>query len=101
MVFFALLCLLAIKIVSVAGRLAHRSVCRWVRLRRAWRSGLTAEARCLRTFTTTHGGDDSVVRTRRHHVYEFRTGDGRSVRFEEEGGPATVAEGDIVVVHYA
>ena len=66
----------------------------------AWSSGLTAEARCLRSYTTTSGGGDSSVRTTLHHVYEFSTRDGRTVRFEEGNGPATIVEGDIVTVHY-
>lgn len=73
---------------------------RSVRVSRAWNSGLTAEARCLRTYTTTSGGGDSSVRTTLHHVYEFTTRDGRGVRFEEPGGPGTTLEGDIVTVHY-
>ncbi|MDQ1038435.1 hypothetical protein QFZ75_004851 [Streptomyces sp. V3I8] len=71
-------------------------------LRQVWNSGLTAEARCLRTYTTTSGGSgDSAVRTTLHHVYEFTARDGRTVRFEEEDGPGTTLEGDTVVVHYA
>jgi hypothetical protein len=70
-------------------------------MNRAWSSGLTAEARCLRSFTTTSGGGgDTSVSTTLHHVYEFRARDGRTVRFEEENGPATIIEGDIVTVHY-
>lgn len=87
-------------ILAVAVTTAFVTVSRWLRLRRAWRSGLTAEARCLRTFTTTHGGGESRVRTRLHHVYEFTARDGRQVRFEQEDGPATVLEGDVVTVHY-
>jgi hypothetical protein len=68
---------------------------------RAWRSGLTAEARCLNTYTTTSGGGDGMVSTKLHHVYEFTTREGRPVRFEEQGGPATVVQGDIVTVRYA
>ncbi|MFQ6145019.1 DUF3592 domain-containing protein [Streptomyces sp. SID10815] len=71
------------------------------RVRGAWDSGLTAEARCLRTYTTTSGGGaDTSVSTTLHHVYEFRTREGRGVRFEETGGPGTVLEGDVVTVHY-
>ncbi|MBC9730413.1 hypothetical protein [Streptomyces sp. TRM68367] len=82
--------------------MADRVVRRWLQLQGAWTSGLTAEARCLRTFTTTHGGgNDTSVRTRLHHVYEFITRDGRAVRFEEDGGPATVLEGDFVTVYYS
>ncbi|MGW1213573.1 DUF3592 domain-containing protein [Streptomyces sp. NPDC002499] len=68
---------------------------------RAWTSGLTAEARCLRTYATTSGGGDSMVHTTLHHVYEFMTREGRVVRFEEGGGPGTILEGDIVTVRYA
>lgn len=68
---------------------------------RAWTSGLTAEARCLRTYTTTSGGGDSMVHTTLHHVYEFMTREGRVVRFDEGGGPGTILEGDIVTVRYA
>ncbi|KUN36649.1 DUF3592 domain-containing protein [Streptomyces longwoodensis] len=89
--------LIAAGALFAAYRVVHRSA----QLRRAWNSGLTAEGRCLRTFTTTHGGHDTAVRTTLHHVYEFRTPDGRGVRFEEQGGPATVVEGDVVTVHYA
>ncbi|MFB7740429.1 DUF3592 domain-containing protein [Streptomyces sp. NPDC056112] len=69
-------------------------------VRSAWNSGLTAEARCLRTFTTTSGGGETQVSTTLHHVYEYRTREGRGVRFEESNGPATIVEGDIVTVHY-
>lgn len=69
-------------------------------VRRAWNSGLTAEARCLRAYTTTSGGGETSVSTTQHHVYEFRTREGRAVRFEEANGPTTVVQGDIVPVHY-
>ncbi|WP_230396179.1 DUF3592 domain-containing protein [Streptomyces blattellae] len=88
-------------ILAVVGFIAYRVVRRWLQLRSAWNSGLTAEGRCLRMYTTTHGGsDDSRVRTVLHHVYEFTARDGRVVRFEEEGGPGTVIEGDFVTVYY-
>ncbi|MGJ5755616.1 uncharacterized protein DUF3592 [Streptomyces puniciscabiei] len=71
------------------------------RISRTWSQGLTAEGRCLRMFTTTSGGGgDTSVRTTVHHVYEFTTHEGRTVRFEEENGPATVLEGDFVTVRY-
>ncbi|MET9043957.1 DUF3592 domain-containing protein [Streptomyces sp. NPDC004362] len=73
---------------------------RSLRLRSNWSSGLTAEARCLRTYTTTSGGGETSVSTTLHHVYEFATREGRTVRFEETGGPRTTVEGDIVPVHY-
>ncbi|MFD4562738.1 DUF3592 domain-containing protein [Streptomyces sp. NPDC058469] len=66
----------------------------------AWNSGLTAEGRCLRTYTTTSGGGETMVSTSLHHVYEFTTREGRTVRFEERNGPGTTLEGDIVTVHY-
>ncbi|WP_329598432.1 DUF3592 domain-containing protein [Streptomyces pseudovenezuelae] len=88
-------------IMAVALFGAYLVVRRWLRMRRAWRSGLTAEARCLRVYATAHGGGDTRVRTSLRHVYEFRARDGRVVRFEEEGGPGTVLEGDIVTVHYS
>ncbi|MDF3145901.1 MULTISPECIES: DUF3592 domain-containing protein [unclassified Streptomyces] len=81
---------------------AYRVVRRSLQIRSAWNSGLTAEGRCLRMFTTTHGGgNDTSVRTALHHVYEFTARDGRTVRFEEEDGPATILEGDFVTVYYA
>ncbi|MCX4908434.1 hypothetical protein [Streptomyces sp. NBC_00878] len=89
-------------IMAVTLFLAVKVIRRALELRRVWNSGLTAEARCLRTYTTTSGGSgDSSVRTTLHHVYEFTARDGRSIRFEEEDGPGTTVEGDIVVVHYA
>ncbi|WP_406008731.1 hypothetical protein OG440_23380 [Streptomyces sp. NBC_00637] len=71
------------------------------RVVRAWDGGLTAQARCLRAYTTTSGGGDTAVGTTLHHVYEFGTRAGRVVRFEEANGPGTTVEGDIVTVHYA
>ncbi|GHI07450.1 hypothetical protein AQI88_20320 [Streptomyces cellostaticus] len=68
---------------------------------RAWESGLTAEARCLNAYTTTSGGGQTSVSTTLHHVYEFTTREGRAVRFEEQNGPSTIVQGDIVTVHYA
>ncbi|MFF4356023.1 DUF3592 domain-containing protein [Streptomyces sp. NPDC001604] len=80
---------------------AYAVVRRALRIRSAWNSGLTAEGRCLRMFTTTHGGGgDSSVSTTLHHVYEFTARDGRVVRFEEENGPSTIVEGDFVTVYY-
>ncbi|GGU73564.1 hypothetical protein GCM10010260_01650 [Streptomyces filipinensis] len=71
-------------------------------VRRAWNGGLTAEARCLRTYTTTSGGaGETSVSTTLHHVYEFTTREGRTVRFEEGNGPGTRIVGDVVTVYYA
>ncbi|MFI9832045.1 hypothetical protein ACIHIX_30680 [Streptomyces sp. NPDC051913] len=81
---------------------AYRVLRRAVQIRRAWNSGLTAEARCLRMYTTTHGGGgDTSVHSTLHHVFEFTARDGRTVRFEEEDGPGTILEGDFVTVYYA
>ncbi|WP_328747729.1 DUF3592 domain-containing protein [Streptomyces sp. NBC_00285] len=93
-----------IPVLIMAGALfgAYRVVRQWLQMRKAWNSGLTAEARCLKMFTTVHGGaNDTSVRTTVHHVYEFTARDGRAVRFEEEDGPATRLEGDFVTVYYA
>ncbi|WRZ92723.1 DUF3592 domain-containing protein [Streptomyces sp. NBC_01007] len=81
----------------VAAKLVRRTL----EVRSAWSSGLTAEARCLRSYTTVSGGgNDTSVSTTLHHVYEFTTRDGRAIRFEESHGRPTVVEGDIVTVHY-
>ncbi|MFJ6832067.1 DUF3592 domain-containing protein [Streptomyces sp. NPDC091209] len=81
--------------------LAARTVRRSLELRSAWNSGLTAEARCLRSYTTVGGGgNDSSVTTTLHHVYEFTTNKGRAIRFEEANGSSTVVEGDTVTVFY-
>jgi hypothetical protein len=88
-------------IMALAIVMAVAVIRRSMEMNRAWSSGLTAEARCLRSFTTTSGGGgDTSVSTTLHHVYEFRARDGRTVRFEEKNGPATIIEGDIVTVHY-
>lgn len=88
-------------IMAVAVFMAYRVVRRWLQIRGAWNSGLTAEGRCLRTFTTVSGGHgDPSVHTTLHHVYEFIAHDGRVIRFEEDGGRATTVEGDYVTVYY-
>ncbi|MEU5954010.1 DUF3592 domain-containing protein [Streptomyces sp. NPDC047525] len=89
-------------IAAVAIVMAVKVIRRALELRQAWASGLTAEARCLRTYTTTRRhSDSSHTTTTLHHVYEFTPSAGRPVRFEEENGPATTIEGDFVTVHYA
>ena len=70
------------------------------RISRTWRHGRTAEARCLRTYTTTSGGGETPVSTTLHHVLEFRTAEGRPVRIDEAGVRSTVVEGDFVTVYY-
>ncbi|MFF3907277.1 hypothetical protein ACFYZJ_15065 [Streptomyces sp. NPDC001848] len=98
----AMLYVVPVLIMAAAGSLAYRVVYRWLQIRSAWNSGLTAEARCLKAYATVHGGrNDTSVRTTLHHVYEFTARDGSRIRFEEEGGPGTTVEGDIVTVHYA
>ncbi len=88
-------------ILAVVLYIAFRVLRRSLQIRGAWNSGLTAEGRCLRMFTTTHGGSgDTSVSTTLHHVYEFTARDGRTVRFEEHDGPATTLEGDFVTVYY-
>ncbi|MFF4736628.1 DUF3592 domain-containing protein [Streptomyces sp. NPDC001262] len=73
------------------------------RLRAAWNSGIGIEARCVRSYivnTTTMRGNRPVSSSSHHkHVYEFTDGDGQRRRFEE-AGPATVFEGDTVVVRH-
>ncbi|MGW6139191.1 hypothetical protein ACWFRM_25880 [Streptomyces sp. NPDC055144] len=63
--------------------------------------GLTAEAHCLRTYATISGGGDTSLTTTRHHVFEFTTHKGRTVRFAEEDAPLTILEGEIATVYYA
>ncbi|MFF4039108.1 DUF3592 domain-containing protein [Streptomyces sp. NPDC001816] len=88
--------------IMIAGVLfaAYKVLGRSREISRAWGSGLTAEARCLSTYTTTSGGGESSVRTTLHHVYEFTTREGRAVRFEEHDSPSTIVQGDIVPVYY-
>ncbi|MFF1544657.1 DUF3592 domain-containing protein [Streptomyces sp. NPDC058291] len=95
--FYAVPAVMAAGLLLVMVRLLGRSR----RIARAWNGGLTAEARCLRSYTTASGGGDTTISTTLHHVFEFTTRDGRVVRFEEENGPGTILEGDIVTVHYA
>lgn len=90
--------------IMIAGVLflAYKALGRTRQVRAAWNSGVTAEGRCLRTYTrTSGGGGDTSVSTSLHHVYEFTARDGRAHRFEESGGPGTVIEGDFVTVYYA
>ncbi|MDX2526708.1 DUF3592 domain-containing protein [Streptomyces europaeiscabiei] len=94
--------LIPVVMMTFIGFMAYRVLIRWLRIRSAWNSGLTAEARCLKAFTTVSEGmgEHSRVRTTIHHVYEFRTHDGQAIRFEEEDGPMTTVEGDFVTVYY-
>ncbi|MGW4908010.1 DUF3592 domain-containing protein [Streptomyces sp. NPDC004270] len=85
-------------VVGVLGMV--RTLKRSSQISRAWRHGRTAEARCLRSYTTTSGGGDTSVTTTLHHVYEFTTAEGRTVRIDESNGRSTVVEGDFVTVYY-
>lgn len=88
-------------IAAVALCAAYGVVRRTVEMRLAWRSGLTAEARCLRAYTSANRDSDGrTTGSTWHHVYEYTAADGRTVRFEEQNGPATILEGDFVQVHY-
>lgn len=95
--FYAVPAFIAAVVIAMAVKVIRRSL----QMRQAWASGLTAEARCLRTYTTTSRHSDSRhITTTLHHVYEFTPSAGRPVRFEEVNGPATTIEGDFVTVHY-
>ncbi|UUU22407.1 hypothetical protein [Streptomyces sp. DSM 40750] len=98
-VFFYIIPVIMMTVIAFWG---YRVLRRWLQIRSAWNSGLTAEARCLKAFTTVSKsmGEHSSVRSTIHHVYEFKTHDGRAIRFEEEDGPMTTVEGDFVTVHY-
>lgn len=92
-----------IPLIMIAGvsAMAVRTIARSRQISGAWNHGLTAEGRCLRSYTTTSGGSgDTSTTTTLHHVYEFATREGRTVRFDETNGPSTVIEGDFVTVHY-
>ncbi|MFG2355944.1 hypothetical protein [Streptomyces sp. NPDC048521] len=68
--------------------------------RAAWESGLTAQARVVRAWSTTQLVNN-VARRVQWHEYDFTTQDGRAVRFKESGGPRDRTEGHQVLVHYA
>jgi hypothetical protein len=71
----AMLYVVPVLIMAGAVFAAYRVGHRWLQIRSAWNSGLTAEARCLRAYTTVTGGrNNTSVRTTLHHVYEFRRG---------------------------
>ncbi|WP_437064165.1 DUF3592 domain-containing protein [Streptomyces sp. enrichment culture] len=96
----ALFKLVPLALIAVAVCFAVVVIRRHRQVSGAWSSGYAAQARCLRSYTTTSRSGDNAVRTTLHHVYEFMTPDGRVVRFDEEGGPSTTVEGDIVTVYY-
>ncbi|MFJ8850805.1 DUF3592 domain-containing protein [Streptomyces sp. NPDC102437] len=84
----------------VSGRNLDRHL-QGPRLRAAWAEGLTAEARCtaVRTEEAQDAEGGYVLHT--HPTLEFRTGDGRTVSFEERQSRLVPAEGDFVTVHYS
>ncbi|MFF4383193.1 DUF3592 domain-containing protein [Kitasatospora sp. NPDC001547] len=62
--------------------------------------GLSAEARCLETYTTQERDPSSRrTRTERHVILGFRTRDGAEVRLEDTSGAPRVV-GDRVTVRY-
>jgi hypothetical protein len=79
---------------------ARREVGRFWELRRAWSSGLTAEARCLGFASTSYGTGVNGGGSTHTHSYEFTTRAGQRVEFKEKDTPVKVVEGDVVVVHY-
>ncbi|MET8025057.1 DUF3592 domain-containing protein [Streptomyces avermitilis] len=96
-IFYAIPSLIIAGVLAMATVIVRRSL----QLRSNWNSGLVAEARCLRAYTTTSGGGgDTSVSTTQHHVYEFTSGDGLTIRFDEANGPEMTVPGDIVTVHY-
>ncbi|MGI5252209.1 hypothetical protein [Actinacidiphila glaucinigra] len=81
---------------AIAVRAGHRLL--WIR--RAVHGGSRAEGRCVRVYTTVGSTSEGPARSRQHFVFEFRTADGRDVRFEDPGAPGTTIEGDRLTVAY-
>ncbi|WP_326733932.1 DUF3592 domain-containing protein [Streptomyces sp. NBC_01022] len=69
------------------------------RLRAAW-DGLTAEARCTGVRTEEITDVEGVPMVHSHPALEFRTPDGRTVRFEERQAQLDVKQGGFVTVYY-
>ncbi|MGI5401216.1 hypothetical protein ACQEVG_17505 [Streptomyces sp. CA-135486] len=67
--------------------------------RAAWESGLTARARVVRAYVRVQMVNN-VTRRIQYHEYDFTTADGRTVRFDEAGGPASRGVGDETLVYY-
>lgn len=66
-----------------------------------WRKGEVAEGRCTRAWTTTFHNSYGTAQLMPHHAIEFTTRDGRTVGFEESGGPTALREGGTTLVRYA
>ncbi|WP_237519048.1 DUF3592 domain-containing protein [Streptomyces sp. SID5910] len=88
----ALLALLAWGSVALVRRTRQR--------REAWESGLSAQARVVRAWTTVQMVNN-VARRVQWHEYDYTTQDGRAVRFKETQGPRDRVEGDTVLVYYS
>ncbi|MFF9567450.1 DUF3592 domain-containing protein [Streptomyces sp. NPDC014685] len=71
------------------------------RLRALWAEGLTAEARCTAVRTEEAQDAEGGFIVHRRPTLEFRTGDGRTVVFEDRQSRLEPAVGDFVTVHYS
>jgi hypothetical protein len=100
MVVAAVYFVVAVGAAVMSGRSLDRQL-QGPRLRAAWADGLTAEARCtsVRAEETQDAEGGSVLYA--HPTLQFRTGDGRTVDFEERQSRLTPAEGDVVTVYYS
>ncbi|MDX2703443.1 DUF3592 domain-containing protein [Streptomyces sp. PA03-6a] len=94
--FVAMAALITLVPLVVAVRAGRRVL--WIR--RAVHGGLRAEGRCVRVYTTVGSTGEGPTHSRQHFVFEFRTADGRDVRFEDPGAPGTTIEGDHLTVAY-
>ncbi|MFF3731657.1 DUF3592 domain-containing protein [Streptomyces sp. NPDC002476] len=70
------------------------------RLRAIWAGGRTAEARCTGVRTEEAQDAEGGFVLHAHPTLEFRTGDGRTVSFEERQSRPAPAQGDVVTVYY-
>ncbi|WP_326767044.1 DUF3592 domain-containing protein [Streptomyces sp. NBC_01591] len=99
MVIAAVYFVIAVGAAVVSGRNLDRHL-QGPRLRAAWAEGLTAEARCTAVRTEEAQDAEGGFVLHAHPTLEFRTGDGRTVSFEERQSRLTPAEGDFVTVYY-
>ncbi|MGW2177080.1 DUF3592 domain-containing protein [Streptomyces sp. NPDC001732] len=70
------------------------------RLRAVWAEGLTAEARCTAVRAEEAQDAEGGFVVHKYPTLEFRTGDGRTVVFEDRQSRLDPAVGDFVTVHY-